>query len=118
MIAGANAAARAWCVEVNAAVHSEICAVPDERLLIERELVQPLPSLRLQVGAPSVLRKVDRRSTCSWAGPATSGSPSAQMRGRATGTAIAISVASWSVSATVPRRAPGSRRRVCRCGLG
>ena len=29
----ANAAARAWCAEVNAAVHSEICAVPDERLI-------------------------------------------------------------------------------------
>jgi transposase len=36
---GANVAARAWCVEVNAAVHSEICAVPDERLVIERELL-------------------------------------------------------------------------------
>jgi hypothetical protein len=59
----ANAAAKAWCVEVNAAVHSEICAVPDERLLIERELLGPLPSLRLQIGAPSVIRKVDRRKT-------------------------------------------------------
>jgi len=48
----ANAAAKAWCVEVNAAVHSEICAVPDERLLIERELLGPLPSLQLRIGAP------------------------------------------------------------------
>jgi transposase len=63
----ANAAARAWCLEVNAAVHSEICAVPDERLLIERELLQPLPSLRLQIGAPSVLRKVDRLSCVRYA---------------------------------------------------
>jgi hypothetical protein len=31
-------------------VHSEICAVPDERLVIERELLRPLPSLRLQIG--------------------------------------------------------------------
>ena len=33
---GANAAAAAWCAEVNAAVHSEICAVPAERLATER----------------------------------------------------------------------------------
>lgn len=30
--------------------------------MAERELLQPLPSLRLQIGAPSVLRKVDRLS--------------------------------------------------------
>ncbi|MDX6238662.1 MAG: hypothetical protein QOG10_3477, partial [Kribbellaceae bacterium] len=66
-VRAANAAARAWCVEVNAAVHSEICAVPDERLEIERELLQPLPSLRLQIGAPSVLRKVDRLSCVRYA---------------------------------------------------
>nr|WP_082977873.1 IS21 family transposase [Mycobacterium gordonae] len=58
----ANAAAQAWCAEVNAATHSEICAIPDERLISEHELLQPLPSLRLQIGAPSALRKVDRLS--------------------------------------------------------
>jgi transposase len=58
----ANTAARAWCLEVNAAIHSEVCAIPDERLIAERELLQPLPSLRLQIGAPSVRRKVDRLS--------------------------------------------------------
>jgi transposase len=63
----ANTAARAWCAEVNAAVHSEICAVPDERLIIEGELLQPLPSLRLRIGAPSVLRKVDRLSCVRYA---------------------------------------------------
>jgi transposase len=63
----ANTAARTWCAEVNAAVHSEICAVPDERLLIEREVLQPLPSLRLQIGAPSVMRKVDRLSCVRYA---------------------------------------------------
>ena len=63
----ANAAAKVWCAEVNAAVHSEICAVPDERLLAEREVLQPLPSLRLQLGAPSVLRKVDRLSCIRYA---------------------------------------------------
>ncbi len=63
----ANVAARAWCAEVNALVHAEVCAVPDERLLVERELLQPLPSLRLQIGAPSVLRKVDRLSCVRYA---------------------------------------------------
>jgi transposase len=63
----ANTVAKAWCTEVNAAEHSEICAVPDERLLIERELLRPLPSLRLQIGAPSVLRKVDRLSCIRYA---------------------------------------------------
>lgn len=58
----ANAAAIAWCAEVNAAAHSEICAIPNQRLIAERQLLRPLPSLRLQIGSPSVLRKVDRLS--------------------------------------------------------
>ena len=62
----ANTAARAWCGEVNALMHSEIMAVPDERLVIERELLGSLPSLRL-IGAPSVLRKVDRLSCIRYA---------------------------------------------------
>lgn len=58
----ANEAARSWCSEVNARVHSEIAAVPAERLLSEREVLRPLPSLRppLRRGEP---RKVDRLST-------------------------------------------------------
>ena len=40
--------AAAWCAEVNAATHSEICAVPAERLEQERELLGVLPSLRLR----------------------------------------------------------------------
>ena len=55
----ANEAAAAWCAEVNSAVHSEICAVPAERLVIERELLVPLPSLRASTGR-HVMRKVDR----------------------------------------------------------
>jgi transposase len=61
-VRSANVAAAAWCAEVNAAVHSEICAVPDERLVAERDLLAPLPSLRCEIGAPSVTRKVDRLS--------------------------------------------------------
>src|SRR5690348_1001720 len=60
-LAAANTAATAWCAEVNGAVHSEICAVPVERLMIERELLAPLPSLRAGIGR-MVTRKVDRLS--------------------------------------------------------
>jgi hypothetical protein len=55
----ANVAAAAWCVEVNAVMHLEICAVPAERLSTERELLAALPSLRASIGQ-SVTRKVDR----------------------------------------------------------
>ncbi len=55
----ANVAAATWCVEVNAVVHSEICAVPAERLHVERELLGALPSLRASLGH-TVVRKVDR----------------------------------------------------------
>ncbi len=60
--AEANAAARAWCTEVNANVHSEIAAVPNDRLLEERKVLRPLPSLRspLQRGEA---RKVDKLAT-------------------------------------------------------
>jgi transposase len=60
-LAVANEAAAGWCAEVNGAVHSEICAVPAERLVIERELLAPLPSLRASTGR-HVMRKVDRLS--------------------------------------------------------
>jgi hypothetical protein len=60
-LATANAKGRAWCEEVNGVVHSEICAVPDERLAIERELFTTLPSLRAQIGK-TVTRKVDKLS--------------------------------------------------------
>ena len=60
-LVAANAAGAAWCVEVNAAVHSEICAVPVERLVAERELFGALPSLRARIGK-LVIRKVDRLS--------------------------------------------------------
>jgi transposase len=60
-LAAANTAAAAWCLEVNGVVHSEICAVPAERLVIERELLAGLPSLRANIGR-RVTRKVDRLS--------------------------------------------------------
>jgi Integrase core domain len=60
-LAGANTAAREWCVEVNAQVHSETAAVPAQRLITEREVLGALPSLRAQIGK-IVIRKVDRLS--------------------------------------------------------
>jgi hypothetical protein len=60
-LANANAKGRAWCEEVNGVVHSEISAVPAERLAIESELFTALPSLRAQIGK-TVTRKVDKLS--------------------------------------------------------
>ena len=58
----ANDACRAWCAEVNANVHSTIAAIPAERLVEERKLLRPLPSLRppLRRGEK---RRVDKLST-------------------------------------------------------
>jgi transposase len=58
-LASANRSAVAWCEEVNSVVHSEVCAVPAERLGTERPLFSPLPSLRPAIGQ-AVTRKVDR----------------------------------------------------------
>ena len=49
-LAAASTQAAAWCAEVNGVTHSEICAVPAEQLVIERELLAPLPSLRASTG--------------------------------------------------------------------
>lgn len=57
-----NQAAAEWCGEVNAREHSEICAVPDHRLVKERELLRLLPSARPRIGR-SQIRKVDKLST-------------------------------------------------------
>jgi len=57
-----NQAAAVWCIEVNAAVHSETCAVPDERLLVERDVLRGLPMLRPRIGRVEI-RKVDKLST-------------------------------------------------------
>jgi transposase len=60
--AEANDACRAWCAEVNASLHSTIAAVPNERVVEERKLLRPLPSLRppLRRGER---RRVDKLST-------------------------------------------------------
>jgi hypothetical protein len=61
-VAAANTAAAGWCAEVNSARHSEIAAVPAQRLAdVESVLLAGLPSLRASIGRRE-LRKVDRLS--------------------------------------------------------
>ena len=61
-LARANARAATWGTKVNTVVHSEICAVPAERLQVERPLLGALPSLRLEVGPKPITRRVDKLS--------------------------------------------------------
>ncbi len=58
----ANVAARQWCDEVNTVVHSEIAAVPADRLAEEVKVLRPLPSLRAAIQRGEA-RKVDRLAT-------------------------------------------------------
>ena len=62
-----NQAAAAWCIEVNAKTHSEICAVPAERLQVELPLLGELPSLRAEFGVRPTTRKVDKLSCVRFA---------------------------------------------------
>jgi len=64
--AAASQAARQWCAEVSGVVHSEICAVPAERMLTGRELLGPLPSPRASIGK-LVTRKAGRLSCVRFA---------------------------------------------------
>jgi transposase len=57
-----NTAATVWCVEVNSREHSEICAIPAERLVVERDVLRSLPMLRPRIGRVEV-RKVDKLAT-------------------------------------------------------
>ncbi len=59
-LAAANAAGRAWCAEVNAAVHSELDAVPAERLEPSGRCCGRCS--RCGPGSAVVIRKVDRLS--------------------------------------------------------
>ena len=82
----ANTAAAVWCAEVNSVTHSEICAVPTERLATERDLLGALPSLRPQLAGAAVTRKVDKLS-CVRFGSARYSVPKALI-----GTSVMLSV--------------------------
>jgi transposase len=60
-LTAANEDAARWCDEVNGVVHSEISAVPADRLGTERPLLHELPSLRAAIGKVTT-RKVDKLS--------------------------------------------------------
>jgi transposase len=60
-LATANSKGRAWLGEVNSVEHSEICAVPFERLAVERKLFSELPTLRATIGK-IVIRTVSKLS--------------------------------------------------------
>jgi hypothetical protein len=92
----ANRSAAAWCAEVNAATHSEICAVPDERLQRERQLLGELPSLRAEIGARPASRKVDKLS-CVRFGSARYSVPS-----RLIGSTVLVSVAGGQLQMLEP----------------
>jgi hypothetical protein len=61
-LASWNEAAVEWCAERNSMEHSEICAVPTDRLAVEVDLLRPLPALRPRIGRAEI-RKVDKLST-------------------------------------------------------
>ena len=67
-------------------MHAEICAVPDERLAEERRVLKALPSLRPQIGAGSVRRKVDSLSCIRY------GSARYSVPKRLVGTSVAVVV--------------------------
>ncbi len=89
----ANVAAIAWCAEVNGRVHSETSAVPDLRLLTERTLLRPLPSLR-PAPAPTATRTVDRMRTVRY------GSARYSVPGAFIGTRVDLVVAGGEVVIT------------------
>jgi transposase len=95
-LTAANAAAAGWCAEVNAVAHSEICAVPAQRLHAERELLGPLPSLRHEIGAKPISRKVDKLSCVRF------GSARYSVPNRLIGQTVLIAVAEGRVQVLEP----------------
>jgi Integrase core domain len=92
----ANDAAEVWCGEVNAATHSEICAVPVERLAKERELLRPLPSLRPELGIKVISRKVDKLSCIRF------GSARYSVPCRLIGTQVTITTTATTLTVVAP----------------
>jgi transposase len=90
-LTAANRSAAAWCEEVNAATHSEICAVPADRLETERPLLGVLPQLRCEIGPKPISRKVDKLSCVRF------GSARYSVPNRLIGTQVVITVSDGHV---------------------
>jgi transposase len=84
-VPSANTAAITWCAEVNGSLHSEISAVPDQRLATERTLLRRLPSLRPSIG-PLHSRTVDHLRTVRF------GSARYSVPGAFIGTRVEVSI--------------------------
>ena len=93
-LGGANRSAAAWCREVNAATHSEICAVPADRLDTEGPLLEPLPELRCEIGLRPISRKVDKLSCVRF------GSARYSVPNRLIGSSVVITVTDGRVAMT------------------
>ena len=110
----ANTAAAAWCAQVNDVAHSEIAAVPAQRLAeVEAALLGPLPSLLPSglFGGRRELRKVDKLS-CVRFGSARYSVPNrmlgAHVEVLASGSGITILIpGTGEVLAEHPLMAPG-----------
>ena len=102
-VPSANRAATAWCIEVNGRIHSETSAVPDERLVTERTLLRPLPSLRPATGSVHV-RTVDRLRTVRFGRPGTA----SRVPASAGVSRSASRPRHWSSAMPAPR-SPGTR---------
>src|SRR6266511_1677798 len=114
-LAERNADAVQWCAEVNGRMHSETCAVPAERLELERDALRPLPSLRppLRQGE---LRTVDRLATIRFGSARYSGprALAAGARGAGAQRQRARLPGAWSRRRCVPARRRGRRDRASR----
>ena len=94
-----NAAAIAWCAEVNGSRHSEIAAVPAKRLLeVELVLLAALPSLQPTglFGGRRELRKVDKLSCVRF------GSARYSVPKRLVGTTVEVLVTAGGVTILAP----------------
>ena len=95
----ANAAAAAWCAEVNAARHSEIAAIPAQRLAeVERDLLAALPSLQPSglFGGRRELRKVDKLSCVRF------GSARYSVPNRVLGNTVEVLASSTGITIVMP----------------
>lgn len=93
-LVAANADAVAWCAEVNAQVHSEICAVPEDRRVEEVDALGSLPSLRAMIGRAEI-RKVDKLSVVRF------GSARYSVPDRLIGRSVAVRASDGRVQALV-----------------